>query len=158
MLLAVISNPEKFSGKLTYFFTGCHAYHVAWVDEGAGLIYDMNLLRRRREWPHYADATVELWDFPEVTREYQEHRLTTDNSHYGFVDYLLFSLRALYHLIGKSTRNAAGKICSEMVNEDMLACGVDTPWMLSDAPPSPCDIRRWLMATREIHNCISTKA
>lgn len=158
MLLAVISNPDKFSGKLTYFFTGCHAYHVAWVDEGAGLIYDMNLLRRRRAWPRYAEATVELWDFPQVTSDYQEHRLTHDSRAYGWKDYLLFGFRWAYHLIGKITRNAGGVICSEMVNEDLIACGVETPWLLSDEPPSPCDIRRWLMATHEIHNSISPKA
>lgn len=145
MKLAIIFNSEKLSGRLTKIFTGCYAYHTAWVDEDAGLVYDMNLLRRRRAWPRYKTSQVILIDFPQVTRDYLEDRLTKDNSRYGFRDYALFAVRWAYHLVGKSTRNAGGKICSEMCNEDLIACGVETPWMLSDQPPSPCDLFRWAM-------------
>jgi hypothetical protein len=147
MMLAIVSKPDKFSAKLTKLFTGCYAYHTAWVDLDAGLIYDMNLLRRRRAWPRYQSARVELYNFPQVTRAYMEDRLTHDGRVYGWRDYLLFALRPLYHLFGKSTRNAGGIICSEMCNEDAIACGVETPWLLSDAPPSPCDWARWCRST-----------
>lgn len=143
MKLAVIFNNHKFSGRLTRLFTGCYAYHVAWVDEETGLMYDMHLLRRRRLWPHYQEAQVLLFNFPQVTRPHLEQQLTLDNNSYGFIDYLLFALRPVYHLFGLSTRNAGGVICSEMVNIDLRACGVDTPWASADAPPSPCDLYRW---------------
>lgn len=143
MKLAVIFNSNKLSGKLTRFFTGCYAYHAAWVDEQAGVMYDMHLIRRRRTWPHYQAAEVLLFDVPEVTRDYLERMLSTDDSTYGWIDYLLFGLRPIYHLFGRSTRNAGGIICSEMINNDLRACGVSTPWDEFDAPPSPCDLYRW---------------
>lgn len=145
MKIAIVSNNNNLSGRLTKFFTGCHAYHVAWVDEEGGRMYDMNLLRRRRKWPYYPDDQVELTEAPcNVTVEYLEEKLTSDDNHYGFADYMLFALRKLYHLVGKSTRNAGGVICSEMVNNDIWACGGLTPWLPSDAPPSPCDMLSWL--------------
>lgn len=108
-------------------------------------MYDMNLLRRRRPWPYYRDGQVLLFDAPgNVTVEYLEAQLTSDENHYGFWDYLLFALRPLYHLIGKSTRNTGGVICSEMVNNDIWECGGRTPWPPAGAPPSPCDFYRWL--------------
>ena len=146
MKLAIIFNHNKLSGRLTRFWTGCYAYHTAWVDEEAGVMYDMNLLRRRRAWPHYPEAEVILEDFPQVTREYLERRLTEDDARYGVVDYCLFMLRPLFHLLGYSTRNAAGVICSEMCNIDARACGYDTPWPLDAPPPSPCDWFRWLLS------------
>lgn len=144
MKLAIIFNEHKLSGKLTKFFTGCYAYHVAWVDEEHGLMYDMNLLRRRREWPHYDEGQFLLFDFPMVTQSYLERQLTEDNSRYGVLDYCLFALRPLFHLFGKSTINANGEICSEMINKDVWACGGNTPWKVSSSPPSPCDWYNWL--------------
>lgn len=144
MKLAIIFNEDKLSGKLTWLFTGCHAYHTAWVDEEAGMMYDMHWIRRRRLWPHYDEGEYLLYDFPMVTREYLEQQLSTDESWYGVLDYLLFSLRGFYHLVAKSTRNAGGIICSEMINIDVLACGGTTPWPLTAGPPSPCDWYRWL--------------
>lgn len=145
MKLAFIFNAHKTSGKLTHFFTGCYCYHVAWVDEEAGVMYDMHLIRRRRAWPHYQEAQVVLVDLPKVTRSYLEDKLTTDGSVYGWRDYLLFFLRPLYHLLGASTRNTGGVICSEMVNNDLWANGVPTHWQPGEAPPSPCDLYRWAM-------------
>lgn len=143
--IAVIFNADKLSGKLTRMWTGCYAYHAVFVDEGAGKMYDMHLIRRRRAWPHYTDGEVLLFDAPAcITAAYLEHQLDVDTAIYGWQDYLLFALRPLYHLLGKSTRNAGGVICSEMVNNDILACGGVTPWRLSDAPPSPCDLYGWL--------------
>jgi len=47
-------------------------------------MYDMNLLRRRRKWPHYPEAQVALFDSPaDVTREYLEEQLTSDENRYG---------------------------------------------------------------------------
>lgn len=149
MLLAIISDRDKLNGKLTRIFTGCYAYHTAWVDIERGHMYDMNLLRRRRSWPRYRSANVELYDFPKVTREHLEHRLTHDFSVYGWVDYILFGLRPIYHFFGQSTRNAGGVICSEMCNNDAWDCGDVTPWPPSGPPPSPCDLARWCRATRE---------
>lgn len=144
MKLGIVFNPNKFSGKLTKFWTGCYAYHVVWVDEERGLMYDMNLLRRRRKWPHYGEAEVLLFDFPKVTQEFLEEKLSSDDSVYGWKDYLLFSLRPLYHLLGKNTRNAGGVICSEMTNNDIWECGDTTPWPVNGPPPSPCDFYNWL--------------
>lgn len=148
MKLAIILNSRKLSGLLTKLATGCYAYHVAWVDEDAGLMYDMHFIRRCRKWPHYPEAQVIMFDVPEVTRAYLESMNITDEAKYGVIDYCLFALRPLFHLFGKSTRNANGVICSEMINNDMIACGVTTPWRLLDAPPSPCDILRWKMLER----------
>jgi hypothetical protein len=145
MKLAVIFNPNKFSGKLTKLFTGCYAYHVAWVDEASGKMWDMNLIRRRREWPHYADENVLLFDAPgQVNVEYLEHRLETDDNTYGWRDYVMFALRPLFHLVGKSTPNAGGVICSEMVNDDIWMNGGRTPWPPEGPPPSPCDLYQFL--------------
>lgn len=144
MKLGIIFNQNKYNGKLTKFFTGCYAYHTVWVDEEAGLMYDMNMIRRRRYWPRYNADEVLLFDFPEVTREYLEEKLTSDSNGYGYLDYILFGFRWFYHLIGKPTRNQSGVICSEMTNIDLRNCGVVTPWELNSAPPSPCDIYNWV--------------
>jgi len=140
--LAFAINDKKLAGKLTKFWTGCYAYHVFWHDDEH--MWDMHLIRRRRLWPHYGpETTVVAFDVPAVTREFLEHQLSTDAATYGWRDYLLFGLRPLYHLLGRSTRNVGGVICSEMVNNDLLACGVATPWAQDAPPPSPCDLLRW---------------
>jgi hypothetical protein len=144
--LAIIFNENKLSGKLTKFWTGCYAYHAAWVDLDNNKMYDMNLLRRRQLWPHYgAETSVLLFDAPgNVTAEYLESQLETDESRYGVFDYCLFALRPLFHLFGQSTRNAGGVICSEMVNQDIWECGGVTPFHPMTEPPSPCDLYRWI--------------
>lgn len=146
MKLAIIFNDHKLSGWLTKVWTGCYAYHVAWVDEATGKMWDMNLIRRRRAWPHYQDEQlVLLFDAPgNVTVEYLERMLDIDEATYGWRDYLLFALRPIYHLFGRSTRNAGGVICSEMINIDIWNCGGTTPWNPIDLPPSPCDLYGWL--------------
>lgn len=144
MKLGVVFNHNKWNGRLTKLFTGCYAYHTIWVDEDQGYLYDMNLIRRRRFWPRYTADEVLLYDFPEVTKEYLEYKLSSDDTKYGYFDYILFGFRKIFHLFGKPTRNAGGIICSEMTNIDLKACGVNTPWKLEEAPPSPCDIYRWV--------------
>lgn len=111
------------SSTLTKAFTGSTCYHVGFTD---GVhFWDMNLIRRRRVWAGlYDPSKVILAECPvEVTRDYLEHMLETDDSTYGFADYLLFAARPVYHLFGQSTRNAGGKICSEMVGDDLIANG-----------------------------------
>ena len=147
MQLGIIFNKKKLSGKLTKFWTGCYAYHVLWIDEENSKFYDMSLIRRRGQWPHYEDSTaIQKYDFPLVTKEYLEKQLETDESRYGVFDYCLFALRPIYHLFGYSTRNASGVICSEMINNDLWACGYKTPWEPKRAPPSPCDFAKFLSA------------
>lgn len=145
MKIAIIFNDLKLSGRLTRFWTGCYAYHSAWVDEASGKMWDMNLLRRRRAWPHYPAEKVMLFDAPgNVTTEYLERQLETDANTYGWRDYLLFSVRPILHLFGRSTINAGGVICSEMVNNDIWSTGGRTPWPPDGPPPSPCDLFRFL--------------
>lgn len=145
MKIGIIFNEHKLSGKLTRIFTGCYAYHAVWVDDEIGAMYDMNLIRRRRDWPHYSDENIALFDAPvSITREYLEAKLQRDENRYGVLDYLLFALRPIYHLFGLSTRNAGGLICSEMVNSDIWENGGVTPWDPKFGPPSPCDLYQWL--------------
>jgi hypothetical protein len=146
---------KALSSALTRFWTGSTCYHVAFV-EGARM-WDMNLLRRRRVWPHYRAARVILVDLPSgcrVTREYLESKLETDDSRYGVLDYLLFSLRWAYHLAGKSTRNASGTICSEMVASDMHACG--WPVQFTEVP-SPADLELAILGRIDAINPVATK-
>jgi hypothetical protein len=125
------------SSTLTRFFTGSTCYHVGFTD--GVQFWDMNLLRRRRRWAGlYPADKVVLVDTPvPVSREFLEELLETDDSRYGFFDYLLFGLRWAYHLVGASTRNAGGTICSELVAEDLAACG----WTVRfPEVPSPADL------------------
>lgn len=137
-----------FSSKLTKLFTGSTAYHTVWKTDD--FIYDMHLIRRRRALSTYATKDVHYYDFPNVTTKYLEEQLSSDESTYGWIDYLLFGLRPFYHLIGRSTPNAKGTICSEMINADLLACGYHTPWSPLDAPPSPGDLSDWLI--KSVHD------
>ncbi len=130
------------SSALTKLFTGSECYHVGFTD-GAHF-WDMNLIRRRRLWPGlYPETHVRLADCPvDVTAEYLEHRLDTDEATYGWKDYMLFAFRPLYHLFGQSTRNAGGVICSEMVYNDLKANG----WpVVFEEVPSPADLERKLL-------------
>jgi hypothetical protein len=82
-----------------------------------------------------------MYDFPEVTEEFLVHKLKTDHQPYGVFDYCLFLARPLYHLLGMSTSNAKGQICSEMCNNDLRESGVSTPFT---EVPSPAELYRWL--------------
>lgn len=136
---------SRVSSKLTKFFTGSTCYHVGFTD--GAKFWDMNLIRRRRLWPLYpADRTIVV-DCPvAVTAEYLDHQLDTDESRYGMVDYLLFGLRWAYHLVGKSTRNAGGVICSEMVAADLAANGWD--WRFIEVP-SPADLELVILGRKD---------
>lgn len=125
------------SSTLTMLATGSTCYHVGFTD--GYHFWDMNLIRRRRLWKGLCqEDRVILKDAPvPITAEYLNWKLDTDESRYGYLDYLLFSVRWLYHLLGQSTRNMGGKICSELVEEDLKAFG----WLVQFAEvPSPADI------------------
>lgn len=127
---------KKPSSWLTKLFTGSECYHVGFTD--GQKFWDMSLIRRRRDWPHYDAKNVLLADCPvEVTADYLNAKLDTDESKYGFVDYLLFALRPIYHFFGHSTRNAGGVICSEMIENDLIANGWKSPFY---EVPSPADL------------------
>ncbi len=159
MKLAIFLDKKTFLGKLCKFFTGCYAYHTAFVDEELGLIYDRTFLFRRRQWPNskHKDATIYLFDFPNVTQEFLEHKLTTDADHYDIFAFLLFGVRKFYHLVGKPTRNMNGKICSEEENEYLKECGYETPWSLEEHPPSPCDLLKWAIVNYPKYKVIVPK-
>lgn len=159
MKLAIFLDKESLLGKLCKFFTGCYAYHTAWVDEDLSLIYDRSFLFRRRQWPRikHKKSTVYLFDFPNVTQGYLENQLTNDSTRYGVLDFLLFSVRKFYHVTGRPTRNAEGKICSDEQNQHLRECGYGTPWTLDQAPPSPCDLFKWATANYEVYKVIEAE-
>lgn len=151
MKLAVVhAEPaQHFSARLTQFFTGSTAYHCGFVDEAGGTFFDMHLLPRKVDWPRYdvPGKWVELYDVPGLTREACERFLQRDSVHsYGWRDYLLFGLRWAYHLVGKSTRNAGGLICSELCSLWLRDTGFESP---VDPVPSPADLACW--ASNNLH-------
>jgi hypothetical protein len=128
------------SSVLTKIFTNSPCYHVAIVDEDRNRVYDMNLIVRRRVWiGGYASGhQYKLVESPvAISRNYLENLLDTDENVYGWQDYFLFALRPIYHLFGKSTRNANGVICSELVYNILKDNGWDKTF---DEVPSPADI------------------
>ena len=142
MKIAFIYSDKKFSATLTQIFTGSRCYHVAWVDEERGRMVDMHLIRRQRLWPHYDPANVKLVESPvPVSWEFLEQKLLTDDNTYGVLDYVMFALRPIYHLLGLSARNKGGVICSEMVYNDLVANG--WPHRYREVP-SPADLERLL--------------
>lgn len=136
---------KPISSALTKFFTGSSCYHVGFTD---GIkFWDMNLIRRRRLWPLYPPEHVMLADCPVViTAAYLDQQLDTDDANYGMVDYLLFGLRWFYHLVGRSTRNAGGVICSELVANDLAANG----WtVVFGEVPSPADLELAILGRKD---------
>lgn len=135
----------RFNSRLTKFFTGSSCYHIAFTN--GEKLWDMNLIRRRRLWPLYpAEQTIVVECPVAVTAEYLDRQLDTDDAQYGMVDYLLFGLRWAYHLVGKSTRNTGGMICSEMVANDLVACG----WAERFAEvPSPADLELVILGRKD---------
>lgn len=132
---------NRISSRLTKLFTGSTAYHIGFTD--GNKFWDMHFIRRRRLWPLYPPARIIVIDCPaNITADYLDYKLDTCEEWYGIWDYLLFGLRPLYHLFGKSTRNASGVICSEMVALDLAACG----WQHQFASvPSPADLEQALL-------------
>lgn len=139
MKIAIISNPKKLSGKLTGIFTGSPAYHIGFVDEEHGKFYDMNLLFRRRAWPHYPAECVKLYDCPvPLTHDDLERWLDTDEDWYGVLDYMAFGLRKLFPSFRGSFK---GAICSEKVEQILKCNGWKSPFT---NVPSPADFEKVL--------------
>lgn len=138
MKIGFAYSKTKLSGLLTKFWTNSYAYHSFIVDEENGKLYDQHLILRRRNWPMYNPSKVVLVESPvPISTAYMENLLDTDEAWYGVFDYMLFALRPIYHLFGKSTRNAGGVICSEMVYNVLKANGWDVEF---DEVPSPADL------------------
>jgi hypothetical protein len=139
---------KKPSSTLTKIFTGSTCYHVGFTD--GVKFWDMHLIRRRRLWSIYNNKKTVLIEAPvSITAEYLDHKLDTDEARYGIIDYGLFGLRPIYHLFGKSTRNAGGLICSEMVVDDLNANG----WRYTfKEVPSPADLEYALGGKRDLWN------
>lgn len=134
--------PQSFLCRL---FTGSSCYHVGFTD--GEKLWDMNLLRRRRLWNPAAAGQVRLVDCPvPVSREYLEHKLETDGSHYGFLDYLSFG--PWRRLLKRARFNGKGLICSEMVLNDLVACGWTPPAGFPEVP-SPADLEEVLLGRRD---------
>ncbi len=139
---------KKPSSTLTKIFTGSSCYHVGFTD--GVKFWDMHLIRRRRLWSIYNNKKTVLIEAPvSITAEYLDHKLDTDEARYGVIDYGLFGLRPIYHFFGKSTRNAGGIICSEMVADDLNANG----WRYTfKEVPRPADIEYALGGKRDLWN------
>ena len=60
MKIAIIINANKLSGRLTQRFTGCPAYHVAWVDEEAGLSATASAARQAADFTAAQTAALQL--------------------------------------------------------------------------------------------------
>lgn len=134
---------------LCRFFTGSSCYHVGFTD--GEKLWDMNLLRRRRVWSDKAAGQVLTVDCPApVTREYLEYKLETDGSHYGYLDYLSFG--PWRQILKRLRFNGKGLICSEMVLNDLIACGWTPPAGFAEVP-SPADLEEVLLGRR---NAITT--
>lgn len=142
--LAIIYSRKKLTAKLCKFFTGEYAYHCGFVDFENDTFYDMYFTPRKVSWKakKYKDVTLH----PTILNASDcEEYLKQDSLHmvYSLFDYWLFAIRPIYHLIGKSTPNANGIICSEMCNNWLWRKkpGI-TPFNPLSAPPSPADFVR----------------
>jgi hypothetical protein len=144
----LIYSHTKLSGKLTKLFTGSFAYHCGFLDEATDTFYDMHWIPRKISWSERGYKDYTLHHCPLTAKDCEKYmKQDSLKIRYGWMDYILFALRPLYHLIGKSTRNADGWICSEMCNVWWWRKRHEgTPFDLDDAPPSPADFERWLHA------------
>ncbi len=140
MQIAIISNPSKLAGRLTKFFAGSPAYHIGFVDTERGKFYDMNLLFRRRAWPHYPSDVVTMYECPvSLSGDDLEYWLDTDTDWYGVCDYLAFGIRKVFPRFKGSYK---GAICSEKVAEILVWKGWASPF--DGFVPSPSDFEEVL--------------
>ena len=131
------------SSFLTRLFTGCGVYHIAFifvfesieVINAQFVIYEMNVRRRARIIDkktlkkEIEKGNIALYDCPvNVGREYLINETLYDKDPYGVIDYLLFILNPIKKLLGLKIKNHHGKICSEMVNTDLIFNGWDSKW------------------------------
>ena len=140
MKIAIISNPKKLSSKLTQFFTGSPAYHICFVDEELGKMWDMNLLFRRRIWPHYKPENVTFYQCPvNLSANDLEWWLDHDEDWYGVLDYTSFAIKKLFNGFKPSFK---GAICSEKVEQILIKNGWLSPF---EGTPSPADFEKVLI-------------
>ena len=140
MKIAIISNPKKLSSKLTQFFTGSPAYHICFVDESIGKMWDMNLLFRRRLWPHYKPENVTFYQCPvNVTVDDLELWLDTDEDWYSVLEYTAFAIKKIFTGYKPSFK---GAICSEKVAQILEKNGWLSPF---ESTPSPADFEKVLI-------------
>ena len=140
MKIAIISNPKKLSSKLTQFFTGSPAYHICFVDESIGKMWDMNLLFRRRIWPHYKPENVTFYQCPvNLTVDDLEWWLDTDEDWYSVLEYTAFAIKKIFTGYKPSFK---GAICSEKVAQILEKNGWLSPF---ESTPSPADFEKVLI-------------
>lgn len=135
----------KIQAFFTRLLTKCNAYHCGILIEDSDYLYDMYFMRRRRKWSEIKDSySYEIVEAPiEIPETYLINEILNHNEAYGFKDFLKFGIRPLYHLIGKSTHNSNGIICSGMVAADLSNNGwSDMPEAWYKEEPSPCDLYR----------------
>ena len=136
---------KPLSSALTEFFTGSRCYHVGFTD---GIrFWDMNKIRRRRLWKGlYPPDRYLLHDCPQgITAEYLDNMLDTDESEYGYLDYLMFLFRWPANFFGFRVKNAWGVICSELVYLDLKANGWSVDYYET---PSPADLELSLIGRK----------
>lgn len=145
-------NTKSFKGWLMKKFTGCYSYHCGFLMEDTQMFYDMFWMRRRLPWgtvinaKNHEGSTFKIIDSPvEIPENYLASCILDSNTHYGVLDYIRFGFRWAYHLVGKTTKNAGGLICSEMVHNDLIL----HHWHVTyKEVPSPCDL---IKALGDIH-------
>jgi hypothetical protein len=145
--IAIFYSKKNLFGIMCRLFTGSFAYHVG-IIHGEYLYEIHMLLGRRRILIKDIDprkrANMRLFDSPvEISQEYLDREVLNANKIYGFVDYFLFGFRWIPGLRNR-LRDTNGVICSEMVNDDLIAHGWESPWRDGTPPPSPSDLYKLL--------------
>lgn len=125
---------KKPNSTLTRIFTGSTCYHVGFTD--GEWFWDMHQHRRVGPWKgRYPAERVILVDCPvQITAALLDQQVLDQTVAYGWRDYLAFAFRWAYHLVGKSTRNYGGEICSEWVGNVLRAMGWDRSFEEVEAP------------------------
>lgn len=143
-----VGKEDKFLTRLSRIFSGSNIYHVGFLSDDGETAYDMSLLKRAFKIQDYSPDSIILLKIPMYLSEpkilmeiaYTNGELSTRSTFYGIWDYLAFAIRPLYHILGKSTPNFRGVICSEWVNNKIVEAQGDNGFKLSDCPPSPTDL------------------
>lgn len=131
--------------RLANFFTGCRCHHVGFHDIETDTFYDMNWVKRGRLniSRKYNPSIVVHVDCPvNITVADLEKEIVFDNTVYGIMDYLLFSVRWVYRAVGKLTPNMKGTICSEWCHDVLVEKGWTASPFIGKEVPSPCDLLR----------------
>lgn len=150
MYVAFILSDTNWEGKLTKIFTDSYCYHVGFLSDDKKWFYDMHLVKRRSPWEgQYDSENVMLMQCPVKEEDLLDDiadsnaDISSGSVWYGVLDYLMFAFRPLFHLLGKSTPNFTGIICSEWVNDMLISAGVQTGFDENEGPPSPADLLRF---------------